>query len=252
MSNQKPPALKQSANRRQFLIIGSILMALLTIIVVLVIYKGYKEFGWPPSIMVPIVGLLTFFGTLTLTGVTTPNSDLQKGEMRKAITASMVAVYFFVMALTLFATSSPVFKLMDKQIALAQASSASAAATPVPAPASTAAPDSEGSADAAPQPAANPSQEAVDSSFSTINTMLESLNNLVLVIVTFYFGSRTVEELNKQIQERLSKRDAASNGSSSSNGDTTTTTTSTPQTIQLGHGMPDASVVTNPTGEPLA
>ncbi len=248
MSNHKPPAPRQPVNRKQFLIIGSILMALLTIIVVLVIYKGYKEFGWPPSIMIPIVGLLTFFGTLTLTGVTTPNSDLQKGEMRKAITAAIMAVYFFVMALTLFASSSPVFKLVDRQIELAKASSASTAAPAATAvPAATSAPDSEGSADAAPPPAASLHQEAVDSSLNTINIMLESLNNLVLVIVTFYFGSRTVEELNKQIQERLSKKDAAQKPAP-----ITDTTTNAPQTIQLGHGMPDPGVVTNPTGEPLA
>ena len=46
------------------------------------------------------VGIITFFGTLVLANyVSSDSHDLDKGEIRRALTASLVVVYFTLLAL---------------------------------------------------------------------------------------------------------------------------------------------------------
>ena len=45
------------------------------------------------------IGIITFFGTLTLANYLSKDSRLDKGEIRKALTASLIVVYFALVSL---------------------------------------------------------------------------------------------------------------------------------------------------------
>lgn len=54
-----------------------------------------------PAAMVIIIGVFSFFSTLILTSFYGGKENFLKGEMRKAITTSILMVYFSILALTL-------------------------------------------------------------------------------------------------------------------------------------------------------
>ena len=51
---------------------------------------------------IPLVGIFTFLGVLTLSNEASADADLAKGEVRKAIAASFLAVYFVMVPALVF------------------------------------------------------------------------------------------------------------------------------------------------------
>jgi hypothetical protein len=66
---------------------------------------------WPISILVPMAGVMAFFGVLFIANIFSKSSDLSSGEMRKAITGGIVVTYIFFIMTILFSPSSPIYKL---------------------------------------------------------------------------------------------------------------------------------------------
>ena len=52
--------------------------------------------------MTPAIGIITFLGVLMLTNETSGDPNFSKGEVRKAIAASFIAVYFVVVSAIVF------------------------------------------------------------------------------------------------------------------------------------------------------
>lgn len=59
-----------------------------------------------PALEIAGVGIITFFGTLSLADYATQQLGYSKGEMRTAITASVLITYFVIMANAAFPSSS--------------------------------------------------------------------------------------------------------------------------------------------------
>ena len=49
---------------------------------------------------IPAIGIITFFGVLTLSNVLSRSSALEKGEVRKALAVSIIFVYFSLLGIT--------------------------------------------------------------------------------------------------------------------------------------------------------
>jgi hypothetical protein len=84
-------------------IVGYSFAILFTILEIVLIYLAYKIWELPPAILIPTVGMLTFFGVLIIVNLFSKNPELQKAEIRTAIAAALLVVYFFLLATTLFA-----------------------------------------------------------------------------------------------------------------------------------------------------
>lgn len=153
------------------LIIGTLMTIALIVAIVLLTNQAVEEFNWPPAILIPIIGLLTFFGTLALTNAVSKDPNFQKGEIRKAMAASLLSVYFFTLAVTLYANASPIYRLQET----ASSAEETSAASPADADA-----DSNEAGDKTPM--------------DLVNTMLDGLNKIMIAVVAFYFGGRSVEE----------------------------------------------------------
>lgn len=67
--------------------------------------------GWPISILVPMAGVMSFFGVLLISNIFSKSSNLSNGEMRKAITGGIVVTYIFFIMTILFSSSSPIYRL---------------------------------------------------------------------------------------------------------------------------------------------
>ncbi len=65
-------------------------------------YIGIFQVTWSVS----GIGVITFFGTLMLANYLSGSADLNKGEIRKAITGSFIAVYFVLVSLLSFSELS--------------------------------------------------------------------------------------------------------------------------------------------------
>ncbi|NOH02293.1 MAG: hypothetical protein HND47_10225 [Chloroflexi bacterium] len=214
-------------------IAGSVLIVLLMVFEYMFISIGFKQpnpndptpngwgWGWPISILVPMAGVMAFFGVMLISNVFSKNPDLSHGEMRKAITAGIVVTYIFFIMTTLFSGSSPVYKLV---------------APATPAPTEEASPSPQGDAglyavaylqetppppteEAGGEPTEEPTEAADDSAGSTaddaaqpaaedsIDTPLElaasivnAFTTLVGVVVGFYFTSRSFDSyVDKQL-----------------------------------------------------
>ncbi len=178
------------------LIAGTILTVVLIFAVIAIVQSGFKEFKWPPAILIPVVGMLTFFGTLALTNVTSTSPDFSKGEIRKAIAASLLSVYFFVMAVTLYASSSPIYKLESVAQASAQVADAPTDGSETDA-ATDSSTDGASSTDTTDSASASAAEEAATpkTPIDLVNTLLDGFNKIILAVVGFYFAGRTVEEV---------------------------------------------------------
>lgn len=176
--------------RTILLIVGTTLTIALAVAAVMLVKAGYKEFDWPPAIMIPVIGILTFFGTLAFTNASSDSADLRKGEMRKAIAASLLSVYFFTLTVTLYANASPVYRLEETTQAAAHA-----AETPASGEGEDGAAASEG-ADTASTDETSSAKTPID----LVNTMLDGFNKIIMLVVSFYFGGRAVEEIARTAQ----------------------------------------------------
>ena len=194
------------SNEREGRIAGYIAAGVLTILVVLVIWVGYKTFGTPPAILIPTVGLLVFFGVLIVVNLFSKSPDLQKGEVRKAVAASLLAVYFFIIAVALFAPASPIYKVPQTNLVQGQATAiedqdteeeaeeessvaGEAAEADVAEEGSEA---EEGAAEEGAAEAAGPT-----TANDIVNGLLNNFTKLIMVVVGFYFGGRSAEEIVK-------------------------------------------------------
>jgi hypothetical protein len=70
-------------------------------VVFMILAASYIEFP-PPSVLIMIIGVVTFFGMLAISNYYSEDEQLLKGEMRKAIASSLLMVYFAVVGLVLF------------------------------------------------------------------------------------------------------------------------------------------------------
>ena len=168
-------------------ITGYIVAGLFTIIELVIIGVGYASWKWPPAILIPTIGLLTFFGVLVIVNIFSASPDLRKGEIRNAIAASLLAVYFFMIAVTLFAPSSPVFKLQPISVSQSQASD-------VTTPTDT----SETGDDQTTQSSEGETQQTTINDI--VKGLLDDYTSLMMVVVGFYFGGRSAEEIVKTLR----------------------------------------------------
>ena len=161
---------KKSRNRGYALTFG------IAICVVLLALFGHKHCGFTIAAILPALGLSVFFGMLMIVNIFSLDPELQKGEMRKAIAASLLAVYFFIIAVTLFSVDSPIIE------------------APKPAPNET-----QGSKEVLITYHEEIPEAVVES--TTINDMknqlLKDFTKLMMIVIGFYFGGRTTEELFK-------------------------------------------------------
>ena len=85
---------------------GAIAIILVNLVVIFV--------GWwldVPALAVASVSIITFFGTLSLADYATKQLGYSKGEMRTAITASILITYFVILAYTTFLKTPPDIEL---------------------------------------------------------------------------------------------------------------------------------------------
>ena len=171
-TTERETAKRKTAKRETtLLIVGTLMTIALIVAIVLLTNQAVAEFKWPPAILIPIIGLLTFFGTLALTNAVSQDPNFQKGEIRKAMAASLLSVYFFTLAVTLYADASPVYRLQGEP--------------------STA---EETSADTSSDASADANDASDKTPMDLVNTMLDGLNKIMVTVVAFYFGGRAVEE----------------------------------------------------------
>lgn len=107
-------------------ILGTVFIVLLMGFEYLLISTGFKQpnptdttpngwgWGWPIIILVPMAGVMAFFGVMLISNIFSKDPDLSHGELRKAITAGIVVTYIFFIITTLFSDSSPVYKLVTQ------------------------------------------------------------------------------------------------------------------------------------------
>jgi len=153
--------------------IGYAVTAFIAIIVVLLALFCSKKFSL--TVLMPAIGLLVFFGMLIIVNLFSPETELKKGEIRKAIAASLLAVYFFIIAISLFSTVSPIYRIPPSNPTEIQDSKETLSSYDAEEPQ----PESEG-------------EEAVES--TTVNDMrnqlLKDFTKLMMLVVSFYFGGR--------------------------------------------------------------
>jgi hypothetical protein len=144
------------------LIVGYIVAALFTVLELLIISL------WPTerTLLIPTVGLLTFFGVLIIVNIFSGSHDMRKGEVRNAIAASLLAVYFFLISGAVFAKDSPFHGLAEAQARLATADGEKAAADGTPIN-------------------------------DIVKGLLDDYTSLIMVVVGFYFAGRSAEEIVK-------------------------------------------------------
>lgn len=83
------------------------IMAIVIIVLdVLFLYLGASE-TFPITWSIGSVGIVTFFGILMLANYLSEDDKLEKGEVRKSITGSFIAVYFTLVSLLTFTGFSP-------------------------------------------------------------------------------------------------------------------------------------------------
>jgi hypothetical protein len=147
-------------------VMGAIATLVVPGLLVWVITLAYKDveiggWDWSPAQLTPVVGLITFFGTLLISNLFSNEGNLRKGEVRHAIAASILSVFYYILAILVFTDADPQL------------------------------------------------------SNETVKDVLDNFITMVAVVITFYFGTRTVEEVSKDWRKKVSSA-------------TTTTTTTEP------------------------
>ncbi|MFZ5908877.1 MAG: hypothetical protein ACOYYU_02550 [Chloroflexota bacterium] len=192
--------------------IGGVAIVFVTWLEYYLIANGYPSvkdggWGWPPSILVPVVGLIAFFGTLLIANIFSASPDLSAGEVRKAITAAVLVVYFFFIVLLLFSSSSPIYRLPANPAGSIAAEETTPAGTP-----QAASPDEttvEESSDQDTQAGGEGEQANVTSEAAAqeINTPLDlaasvinAFTALTATVIGFYFTTRTAENITRTIK----------------------------------------------------
>lgn len=164
---------------------GYFAAALLVVFEVGLIYFGYKIFKWPPSILIPSIGLSVFLGVLIVVNLFSQSMELQKAEFRSAITASLLVVYFFILAVIVTDNSEKPWEFrLNNQVQ------------------------------------ENPTDEQNSESGDTnkdetkpITTndlkkdLIDNYTSLMMLVVGFYFGGRTAEEVAKTIKANSNDND---------------------------------------------
>ena len=177
-------------------ITGYLVAGVFTIVEIVIIGLGYSLWHWPPAILIPALGILTFFGVMIIVNLFSQSNDLRKGEIRNAIAASLLAVYFFLISVTLFAPSSPLLRFNQPETANAPVTIT--APTETPNPDATATPEAQVAEENAAAEA-----EASASESTSVNDILKGLltdfTKLIMIVVGFYFGGRSAEEIVKTI-----------------------------------------------------
>ena len=184
-------------------ILGYVSTIVITVADGVMIAFGYRAvadggWGWPPAILVPAVGIVTLLGVLAISSFFQGDKDLRNGQIRAAIAASMLAVYFFVLALVMFTDSSdkllPVQNTKDPAVA-------SASGTEQVSEENT----SETS-----------SAESTTPQKSGVASVMDSFTDLVKVVLLGYFTVRGATEVTGRITDAVSTAKAAQAGTATS------------------------------------
>jgi hypothetical protein len=172
-------------------ILGVLATFLVPLLLVLIIVFAYKEKGswawhWSPAQLTPVVGIITFFGVLLISNLFSGESDMRKGEVRHAIAASILSVFYYVLAVLVFTGPDP---QLDND---------------------------------------------------TVKSVLDNFITMVAVVISFYFGTRSTEEIIKNWRTK--------------SGTTTTTTITQPpvETTTTTTTEPPVETTTTTTTEPPA
>lgn len=186
--------------------VGSAAILVLLVFEYVFISKGFRDWDWPISILVPMSGVMAFFGVLFISNVYSSNPDLSNGEMRKAITAGVVVTYLFFIVTILFSSASPIYRLS------APAEEAQATETSTNTQNSArlfvirqdATPEPTDETEPVPTEPVGETGETPATQETTINTPLQlaasitnAFTSLVAIVVGFYFTTRSVDNYNK-------------------------------------------------------
>lgn len=171
---------------------GYIVVSLIVILDFVFIIVGTRNpksgFYLPPSLLIPLVGLLTFLGMLIALNLFSPEFSLNKGEIRGAIASSLLVVYFFLITVTLFASASPLGKC---ELTIGSTETT----TPATDLSQSTNPD---------QPSDAETAQTMGGACTTVNNLLDGYTKLMIAVVAFYFGGRSVEEAAKNASNRNS------------------------------------------------
>jgi hypothetical protein len=167
--------------------IGYLVAAAFAIATLWIIKAGYSNWKWPPAILIPTIGLLTFFGVLIVANLFSRSRDLREGEVRTAVAASLLAVYFFLLAVTLFASSSPMFRIQPGTVTPSSQADADPATR-------TTGPRDNLRARVSETETLSPANQDL------IRELLGSYTSLLMVVIGFYFGGRSVEQVAKTLK----------------------------------------------------
>lgn len=188
--------------------------------------------GWPISILVPMAGVMAFFGVLFISNIFSKNSNLSSGEMRKAITGGIVVTYIFFIMTILFSSASPIYRLTPPpeedstneaipalEVTATPQSGASlymarqeitptadsiivVTDTPIPTPAITVTAMPTESEMVPTEPAADAGDTtfeaaAIETPIQLAASVIKAFTTLVGVVIGFYFSTRSIDNYNK-------------------------------------------------------
>ena len=122
--------------------------------------------------LIPTIGILTFFGVMIVANLFSNNNDIQKGEMRISIAASLLIVYFLLLSFTLFAKED--VSVLQK---FNQGNQCSEETQNCP--------------------------ENATTVNDILNGMLDNYNTLIMTVIAFYFGGRSIEVAAKTISDNI-------------------------------------------------
>ena len=169
--------------------VGYVSMIVLALVIGALIILGYlaRDMGnqLPPAIMVPAVGIITLLGVLSISNFFQGNSDMRNGQIRAAIAASVLAVYFFVISLVMFTGAS------DKLNYIPPKESAPAATNNDAQPA-----EGEGNTSAS-------TSSTTTRQKSGMADVMDSFTDLVKVVILGYFAVRGVNEVTNSVTETI-------------------------------------------------
>ena len=154
---------------------GYVVAGIVVVLDLFFMWQFRSEFqSW--VVLIPSIGILTFFGVMMTANLFSKNNDLQKGEMRISIAASLLVVYFLLVSVTLFAGRdvSPLRQFNQENQCSEETQNCPENATTVN---------------------------------DILKGTLDNYTSLIVVVVAFYFGGRSVEEAAKTIKDAIVKKD---------------------------------------------
>ena len=189
-TNEEQVNEKNDRWSKSMVVLGYVTTVVITAVNGIMIAFGYRAvkdggWGWPPAILVPAVGIVTLLGVLAISNFFQGNKDLRNGQIRAAIAASKLAVYFFVLALVMFTDASD--KLSPEKTVQAPAAQANGG-------------DATGDANETAS-----STEAAAPQKTGVANVMESFTDLVKVVLLGYFAVRGVTEVTDTISSTVEK-----------------------------------------------